>query len=118
LAACFQFDGDFRAKGDYFGASNVFAAGTLLFAGFGESGVPQFDSAACDQGNDTILTNRFRLNMQVKAAEDVEFKDRLAMCKAWGMQSRPDDQGGGFPMYDGNTSALSMTALSMLTALL
>ena len=30
LASRFQFDGDFRARGDYYKASNVFAAGTPL----------------------------------------------------------------------------------------
>ena len=104
LAARFQFDGDFRARGDYYQGSNVFAAGTPLFAGFNESGVPQFEPAGGDQENDNILTNRLRLNMRVKATEDVEFKGRLAMYKAWGMQSTPDDLGGGFPMFDGNTT--------------
>ncbi|WP_028317701.1 DUF3373 family protein [Desulfobulbus elongatus] len=85
LASRFQFDGDFRARGDYYKADNLFAAGG-------------------DQENDTILTNRLRLNMRVKATEDVEFKGRLAMYKAWGMESTPDGLGGGFPIFDGNTT--------------
>lgn len=84
LASRFQFDGDFRARGDYYDADSVFDGG--------------------DQSNDTILTNRFRLNMRVKATEDLEFKGRLAMYKAWGMQSTPDGLGGGFPIFDGNTT--------------
>ncbi|MCB2183481.1 MAG: DUF3373 domain-containing protein [Desulfobulbaceae bacterium] len=44
-----------------------------------------------DYDNDTIWTNRFRLNMRVKATENVEFKARLAMYKAWGMQNNPVD---------------------------
>jgi len=41
--------------------------------------------------NDTLYTNRMRLNMRVKATENVEFKGRLAMYKAWGMQNNPVD---------------------------
>ncbi len=46
---------------------------------------------ATDYDDDTIWTNRFRLNMRVKATENVEFKGRLAMYKAWGMQNNPVD---------------------------
>lgn len=107
LASRFQFDGDFRARGDYYKASNVFAAGTpLRMTGVDpDTGMPTWaTTSAGDQDNDTIMTNRFRLNMRVKATEDLEFKGRLAMYKAWGMQSTPDDLAGGFPMFDGNTS--------------
>lgn len=56
-----------------------------------------------DYDNDSIYTNRFRLNMRVKATENVEFKARLAMYKAWGMQNNPVDYnaitGGGGPHY-------------------
>ena len=53
-----------------------------------------------DYNNDTIWTNRFRLDMRAKALENVEFKGRLAMYKAWGMQNNPEDNsnngmGGG-----------------------
>jgi hypothetical protein len=104
LASRFQFNGDFRARGDYYKASNVFAAGTPLFAGFNAAGNPVFQPALGDQHNDTIMTNRFRLNMRAKATEDMEFKGRLAMYKAWGMQSTPEGVGGGFPVFDGNTT--------------
>ncbi|WP_028578843.1 DUF3373 family protein [Desulfogranum japonicum] len=106
LAARFKFYGDFRTRGDYYSASNVFSAGTPLgLAGFDASGMPIFaGQAQGDQGNDTILTNRFRLNMRVKATENVEFKGRLAMYKAWGMQSTPNDLAGGYPIFDGNTT--------------
>lgn len=40
-------------------------------------------------GNDSLYTNRFRLNMRVKATENVEFKARLVGYKVWGMQSSP-----------------------------
>jgi len=98
MASRFKFNGDFRARGDYYHANNVFAAGTPL----GPNGM--FGTAGGDQHNDTIMTNRLRLNMSAKATEDVEFKGRLAMYKAWGMQSTPDGLGGGFPVFDGNTS--------------
>lgn len=105
LASRFQFDGDFRARGDYYSASNVFAAGTpLRMVGMGPTGPIWGAQSLGDQDNDTLLTNRLRLNMRVKATEDVEFKGRLAMYKAWGMQTTPDDIGGGFPIFDGNTT--------------
>ncbi|MGV1100473.1 DUF3373 family protein [Thiovibrio sp. JS02] len=48
-------------------------------------------TAAQDYDNDTIWTNRFRMDMRVKALENVEFKGRVAMYKAWGMQNNPVD---------------------------
>ncbi len=48
--------------------------------------------AAADQDNDTIWTTRLRLNLRAQATENVEFKGRLAMYKAWGMQSDPVDE--------------------------
>jgi len=104
LASRFKFDGDFRARGDYYSANNVFAAGTPIFAGFDPNGVPLFRDAGGDQQNDTLMTNRLRLNMRVKATEDVEFKGRLAMYKAWGMQTQPDGREDAFPIFDGNTT--------------
>ncbi|MBU0482266.1 MAG: DUF3373 domain-containing protein [Proteobacteria bacterium] len=44
-----------------------------------------------DYDNDTIYTNRFRLNMRAKAMENLEFKARLAMYKVWGMQNNAVD---------------------------
>ncbi|MBV5317596.1 MAG: DUF3373 family protein [Desulfobulbaceae bacterium] len=102
LASRFQFDGDFRARGDYYSASNVFAAGTLL-PGI-QNNILGLYPAGGDQENDTLMTNRLRLNMRVKATENMEFKGRLAMYKAWGMESTPEDLAGGFPIFDGNTS--------------
>ena len=46
--------------------------------------------------NDILYTNRFRLGMKVKASENLEFKGRLAMYKAWGMQSNPTSNGPYF----------------------
>ena len=107
LAARFQFNGDFRARGDFYSASNVFSEGTpLLMTGMNPTtGMPTFGAvSAGDQGNDTIMTNRFRLNMRVKATENVDFKGRLAMYKAWGMQSTPTGLADGYPIFDGNTT--------------
>lgn len=39
--------------------------------------------------NDTLFSNRVRLNMRVKATENVEFKGRFVGYKVWGMQSSP-----------------------------
>ena len=107
LAARFKFYGDFRARLDYYNADTVFAAGTpLLMSGFDPAtGMPTYSSVSLgDQSNDTLMTNRFRLNMRVKATENVEFKARLAMYKAWGMQTTPQGLAGGFPIFDGNTT--------------
>ncbi len=65
--------------------------------------------AAQDYDSDTLMTNRFRLNMRVKATENVDFKARLAMYKAWGMQSNPTAPLGSpyaFDSYnwDGNST--------------
>ena len=84
LAARFRFYGDFRSRLDYYTADTVF--GQTL-------------------DNDTLWTNRFRLNMRVKATENVEFKGRLAMFKTWGMQSAfTNDTGTAFPLFDGNVT--------------
>ncbi len=42
--------------------------------------------------NDSILLNRFRLNLRAKATENVEVKARFSVYKAWGMQSNPIDR--------------------------
>jgi hypothetical protein len=62
------------------------AARTAIFNNMG-----YLPTAAQKYDNDTIWTNRLRLNLQAKATENVEFKGRLAMYKAWGMQNNPVD---------------------------
>ncbi|MDR0477702.1 MAG: DUF3373 family protein [Desulfobulbaceae bacterium] len=99
LASRFQFSGDFRARGDYYKASNALPSGTSIY----NAKTGQMTTAG-NQENDTILTNRLRLNMDVKATENIEFKGRLAMYKAWGMESAPDNIAGGFPVFDGSTT--------------
>ena len=84
LASRFKFDGDFRTRLDYYSADSVF--GRSL-------------------DNDSLWTNRFRLNMRVAATENVDFKGRLAMYKTWGNQSAfTDDSGAMWPVFDGNVS--------------
>ncbi|MBB5348105.1 DUF3373 domain-containing protein [Desulfoprunum benzoelyticum] len=84
LAARIKFFGDFRTRLDYYSADTVFGR---------------------DLDNDTIWTNRFRLNMRVHATENVEFKGRLAMYKTWGNQSAfTDDSGAMWPVFDGNVT--------------
>lgn len=82
LAARIKLYGDYRARADWYNADTVF--GRSL-------------------DNDTLLTNRFRLNMRVNATENVEFKGRMAMYKTWGNQSAwTDDSGALYPIFDGN----------------
>ncbi len=62
-----------------------------------------------DVHNDTLMTNRFRLNIRVPATENVEFKGRLAMYKTWGMESNPAaPMGSPFTLdsfnWDGNST--------------
>ena len=61
-------------------------ARAAIFANMGYNPTP-----AQNYTNDTIWTNRFRLDLRAKATENVEFKGRLAMYKAWGMQNNPTD---------------------------
>jgi hypothetical protein len=111
LAARFKFYGDFRARYDYYNADTLFSAGTpMRFAGLNPAtGMPLFSGVSQgDRKNTSIFTNRFRLNMRVKATENVEFKGRLAMYKAWGMQTTPNglsdgaNRGQSFPIFDGS----------------
>ncbi len=66
LTSRFDLNGDFRSRVDFYNADTVFGR---------------------DLDNDTIWTNRFRLNMRVGVTENVDFKGRLAMYKTWGDQS-------------------------------
>ena len=84
LASRFNLYGDFRSRLDFYNADTVFGR---------------------NLDNDTLWTNRFRLNMRVKATENVEFKGRLAMYKTWGNQSAfTDDSGAMYPLFDGNVT--------------
>ncbi len=71
--------------------------------------------AADTYKNDTMWENRLRLNLRVKATENVTFKGRLAMYKTWGMENNAVDYtdnngmgGGPFMLnslsFDGNST--------------
>ena len=95
LAARVKFYGDFRARMDYYSATGAEYMNPMT---------GQLDSGM-DFTNDTMFTNRFRLNMRVKATENMEFKGRFAMYKAWGMESYArNDMGSWWPQFDGNTT--------------
>ena len=84
LAARIKFYGDYRGRLDYYSADRKFGG---------------------DFDNDTVWTNRFRLNIRAQATENVEFKGRLAMYKVWGNQSGFDDASGTmWPVFDGNVT--------------
>ncbi|MEN8136311.1 MAG: DUF3373 family protein [Thermodesulfobacteriota bacterium] len=55
-----------------------------VFAAMGYNPTP-----AATYDNDTQWTTRLRLNLRVKATEDVEIKARIVGYKAWGMQDSP-----------------------------
>src|SRR6056297_3165045 len=86
----FQWTGDFRTRYDYYSRDRYDSANNTV-----------------TEKNDTLFTNRLRLNMSVQALENVDFKGRLTMYKAWGMQSAPSTDGigyfGGYPAIDGNS---------------
>ncbi|MBN2645728.1 MAG: DUF3373 family protein [Desulfuromonadaceae bacterium] len=68
-----------------------------------------YEMAAKDSyKNDLLYTNRFRLGVNAKVSENVTFKGRLAMYKAWGMQSNPTTAGpytmNSFSEMDGATT--------------
>ncbi len=78
--------------------------------------------AASKYKNDTIWTNRLRINLRAKATENLEFKARLAMYKAWGMQNNPVDYtynagngGGPFMLnsmgFDGNATRTAQDSI-------
>jgi len=58
--------------------------------------------------NDILYTNRFRLGMKADISDNLEFKGRLAMYKAWGMQNNPTAVGpyymNSFSEMDGATT--------------
>ncbi|MBU0909823.1 MAG: DUF3373 family protein [Proteobacteria bacterium] len=117
LASRVQLFGDFRARGDWykndlvttpvdvqswFGANPTASLNDLRNAFFGGQLNPLDDD---EMKNTSIFTNRFRLNMRVKATENVDFKGRLAMYKTWGTSTLPPGLTTfGFPSFDGTSS--------------
>jgi len=99
LASRVQLFGDFRARGDWYKNDLVT---TPMNNPFDPSQGFQDDD---EMENTSIFTNRFRLNMRVKATENVDFKGRLAMYKAWGTDTIPPNVTQfGYPSFDGTSS--------------
>ncbi|MFH1217721.1 MAG: DUF3373 family protein [Pseudomonadota bacterium] len=105
LASRVQFFGDFRARYDYYKADLVTTPWTNTIDVFkGNDTVAPIDGKD-EMENTSLFTNRFRLNMRVKATENVEFKARLAMYKAWGTNTIPGDLTMfGYPTFDGTST--------------
>jgi hypothetical protein len=57
------------------------AARAAIFSSMGYNPTP-----AAEYENDTLYSTRMRMNMRVKATEDVEVKARIVGYKVWGMQ--------------------------------
>jgi len=129
LASRIQLSGDFRARGDYYNADTkgfipMIVDGDMFGGGGGAYYNSLFDKSfnlnpatmmpfagtAQSDGNyknNSLFTNRFRLDMRAKALEDVEFKGRLAMYKTWGHQDNPANTPGGdsgAALWDGNAT--------------
>ncbi len=93
LASRFTFYGDFRTRLDYFNGNGA----TMLNFTNGQTYSNSYK-------NDNLITNRLRLNMRVKATENLEFKGRLAMYKVWGMESQAPSAMSQWPIFDGNST--------------
>lgn len=108
LAARFKLSGDFRARMDSYQGDLVTTPMTQesVYAAITGGGFGVLTPADDDEiENDTIFTNRFRLNMRVQATENVEFKGRLAMYKTWGTNTLPGDLTTfGYPSFDGTST--------------
>jgi len=120
LASRIQLSGDFRARGDYYSADtkgyypmivqgdNLTGTYNSLFnTSFNNPMAPVGPMPDGDYKNNSLFTNRFRLDMRAKALENVEFKGRLAMYKTWGHQDNPANAPGmdsGAALWDGNAT--------------
>ncbi len=78
-----EIGGDFRTRVDYLSGS---VAPYTQFFGYDQYGNPvtQTFSKGLHIHQNSILTNRFGLNIKAKATEDVQVKARLVMFKVWG----------------------------------
>ena len=61
--------------------------GLMALVGLDANSIRNAYKRSEDFKNDTIYTNRLRLNLKVKATENITFKGRLAMYKIWGMET-------------------------------
>jgi hypothetical protein len=62
---------------------------SIFAAMYGVGGAGYLPTPAAKYENDTLYSTRLRMNMRVKATEDVEVKTRIVGYKAWGMQDSP-----------------------------
>ncbi len=101
----FQWSGDFRTRYDYYSRDRYTGADP---------------NKTITEKNDTLFTNRLRLNMSVQALENVNFVGRLAMYKVWGMQNAPSDRRHRLFWWlsaiDGNLSQLPLMTSCWSTA--
>ncbi|MEW6116434.1 MAG: DUF3373 domain-containing protein [Nitrospirota bacterium] len=98
----FKIGGDYRARFDSLRGESK--AAFVLFAP-----TPQDVFAKQTVDNETLLTNRFGLNMEAKAMEDITVKARLLMYKVWGHETEEPIGGSSngffadrFFLFDGN----------------
>lgn len=74
------------------------SARASIFNNMGYSPAP-----SADYENDTLWTTRLRMNMRVKATENIEIKGRVVAYKAWGMQDSPMPETNEDGIHDTNT---------------
>jgi hypothetical protein len=74
------------------------AARASIFNNMGYTPTP-----SADYENDTLWTTRLRMNMRVKATENVEVKARVVAYKAWGMQDSPMPETNEDGIHDTNS---------------
>ncbi|MBU3937845.1 MAG: DUF3373 domain-containing protein, partial [Proteobacteria bacterium] len=101
LASRIQWSGDFRSRADFYTRDRTYLTNTAAVMG---GAAPVF-SEVTDKNN-SMMTNRMRLDLRAKALENVEFKGRLAMYKTWGHQDNPAGLPGqgGAAIFDGNAT--------------
>ena len=102
MSTRFHWSGDFRSRFDYY-TRDRYVGTNYVDPGDG-SQMPTAHKKVSEKNN-SLMTNRLRLNMYAQVQDNVEFVGRLAMFKAWGMQNAPTADGGffgGYPSIDGN----------------
>ncbi|MDA8077349.1 MAG: DUF3373 domain-containing protein [Nitrospiraceae bacterium] len=109
-----QIGGDYRGRFDYLKGTTrdwySFQQVLPYFLQMPGAKPPQLIPSQ-DFKNDALMTNRFGINLQAKATEDVTVKARLLMYKVWGHESAEPVAGPSsaffadkFFIFDGNVS--------------
>ncbi|MEW6739418.1 MAG: DUF3373 domain-containing protein [Nitrospirota bacterium] len=97
-----EIGGDFRARIDSLSGKTHDARV------FNADGSAVNATAGRDVKNDSLFTNRFGLNLNAKATEDINVKARLLMYKVWGMGNANPVTNNAFfadrTVFDGTTS--------------